>query len=154
MYIDLPILFIVVCRNFYVFNLLFCMSVKSLKICIILFYVLFFFRKYLFYCIRTTVSGDYISHPVSYRSNFSLEIPRSLNYSILWVDCYTYPTKVLSLFFFRINRRLSGSLLFYEILFIPFFLYYLPNPSAREGYDTRSIFKRSLTGLNSEVSFS
>ena len=26
------------------------------------------------------------------------------------------------------------------------------NPSAREGYDTRSIFKQSLTGLNSELS--
>ena len=32
--------------------------------------------------------------------------------------------------------------------------YYLPNPSARAGYDTRSIFKRSLTGFNSEFSFS
>ena len=32
--------------------------------------------------------------------------------------------------------------------------YYLPNPSTRAGYDTRSIFKRSLTGLNSEFSFS
>ena len=31
---------------------------------------------------------------------------------------------------------------------------YLPNPSARAGYDTRSIFKRSLTGLNSELFFS
>ena len=31
---------------------------------------------------------------------------------------------------------------------------YLPNPSARAGYDTRSIFKRSLTGFNSEFSFS
>ena len=31
---------------------------------------------------------------------------------------------------------------------------YLPNPSARAGYDTRSIFKWSLTGLNSEFSFS
>ena len=31
---------------------------------------------------------------------------------------------------------------------------YLPNPSARAGYDTRSISKRSLTGLNSEFSFS
>ena len=31
---------------------------------------------------------------------------------------------------------------------------YLPNPSARAGYDTRSVFKRSLTGLNSEFSFS
>ena len=28
------------------------------------------------------------------------------------------------------------------------------NPSARAGYETRSIFKRSLTGLNSEFSFS
>ena len=28
------------------------------------------------------------------------------------------------------------------------------DPSARAGYDTRSIFKRSLTGLNSEFSFS
>ena len=27
-------------------------------------------------------------------------------------------------------------------------LSYLPNPSARARYDTRSIFKRSLTGLN------
>ena len=26
-------------------------------------------------------------------------------------------------------------------------------PSARAGYDTRSIFKQSLTGLNSEFSF-
>ena len=31
---------------------------------------------------------------------------------------------------------------------------YLPNPSARAGYDTWSIFKGSLTGLNSEFSFS
>ena len=28
------------------------------------------------------------------------------------------------------------------------------NPSTRAGYDTRSIFKRSLTGLNSEFYFS
>ena len=33
-------------------------------------------------------------------------------------------------------------------------LSYLPNPSARAGYDTRSIFKWGLTGLNSEFSFS
>ena len=31
---------------------------------------------------------------------------------------------------------------------------YLPNPSTRAGYNTRSIFKQSLTGFNSEVSFS
>ena len=34
------------------------------------------------------------------------------------------------------------------------YLYIFTNPSARVGYDTRSIFKRSLTGLNSEFSFS
>ena len=43
---------------------------------------------------------------------------------------------------------------------IPFLLHateersYLPNPSARAGYDTRSIFKRNLSGLNLEFSFS
>ena len=37
---------------------------------------------------------------------------------------------------------------------LSFIISYLPNPSARAGYDTRSIFKRSLTGLNSEFSFS
>ena len=31
---------------------------------------------------------------------------------------------------------------------------YLPNPSARAGCDTRSIFKRSLAGLNLEFFFS
>ena len=37
---------------------------------------------------------------------------------------------------------LPGSLWLWVVLFT--------NPSARAGYDTRSIFKRSLTGLNSE----
>ena len=37
---------------------------------------------------------------------------------------------------------------------IPPCLILFTNPSARAGYDTRSIFKRSLTGLNSEFSFS
>ena len=35
-----------------------------------------------------------------------------------------------------------------------YILSYLPNPTARAGYDTRSIFKRSFTGFNSEFSFS
>ena len=34
------------------------------------------------------------------------------------------------------------------------FLILLTNPSAQEVYDTRSIFKQSLTGLNPELSFS
>ena len=33
-------------------------------------------------------------------------------------------------------------------------LHIFTDPSALAGYDTRSIFKRSLTGLNSEFSFS
>ena len=33
-------------------------------------------------------------------------------------------------------------------------VYIFTNPFTRAGYDTRSIFKRSLTGLNSEISFS
>ena len=33
-------------------------------------------------------------------------------------------------------------------------LYIFTSPSSRAGYDTRSIFKRSLTGLNLEFSFS
>ena len=33
-------------------------------------------------------------------------------------------------------------------------IFIFTNPSARAGYDTRSIFKRGLTGLNSEFSFS
>ena len=37
---------------------------------------------------------------------------------------------------------------------VHFLMVLFTNPSAREGYDTRSIFKRSLTGLNSEFSFS
>ena len=33
-------------------------------------------------------------------------------------------------------------------------IFIFTNPSARAGYDTRSIYKRSLTGLNSAFSFS
>ena len=33
-------------------------------------------------------------------------------------------------------------------------IYLFTNPSTQAGYDTRSILKRSLTGLNSEFSFS
>ena len=36
----------------------------------------------------------------------------------------------------------------YEKMYVCMYAY-LPNPSARAGYNTRSIFKRSLTGLNS-----
>ena len=39
-------------------------------------------------------------------------------------------------------------------IFIANMIIYIYKPYARAGYDTRSIFKRSLTGLNSEFSFS
>ena len=38
--------------------------------------------------------------------------------------------------------------------YIYIYIYIYTNPSSRAGYDTRSIFKQSLTGLNSEFSFS
>ena len=38
--------------------------------------------------------------------------------------------------------------------FIVIFITIFTNPSARAEYDTRSVFKRSLTGLNSEFFFS
>ena len=47
--------------------------------------------------------------------------------------------------------------LFVCLGFMLFFFYGISiftNPSARAGYDTRSIFKQSLTGFNSEFSFS
>ena len=44
------------------------------------------------------------------------------------------------------NLHGTSNYVLYHIIFT--------NPSARAGYDTRSIFKRSLTGLTSEFSFS
>ena len=46
------------------------------------------------------------------------------------------------------TRSSKHTLLYFCILVL------FTNPSARAGFDTRSIFKRSLTGLNSEFSFS
>ena len=39
-------------------------------------------------------------------------------------------------------------------IYIYIYILYLPTPSTWAGYDTRLIFKQSLTGLNSEFSFS
>ena len=44
--------------------------------------------------------------------------------------------------------------IFIYIYYLYVYISYLPKPSPRAGYDTSSIFKRSLTGLNSEFSFS
>ena len=56
----------------------------------------------------------------------------------LVISCQSHPSSWTVLEEFR---RIWGLILF-------------TNPSARAGYDTRSIFKRILTGLNTEFSFS
>ena len=48
-----------------------------------------------------------------------------------------------------LNAYYTHTLIYTYTMYILF-----TNPSVRAGYDTRSIFKRSLTGLNSEFSFS
>ena len=52
----------------------------------------------------------------------------------------------------RIHKDYTYSYLIVIDLYIK--VYIFTQPSARVGYDTRSIFKRSLTGLNLEFSFS
>ena len=47
------------------------------------------------------------------------------------------------------NMKLLVVICFFNVFILSIFT----NPSARAGYDTRSIFKQSLTGLNSEFSF-
>ena len=53
----------------------------------------------------------------------------------------------------RVHRR---SRWYINPLFVrtTFAVYHIYQPSVRAGYDTRSVSKRSLTGLNSEFSFS
>ena len=54
------------------------------------------------------------------------------------------------------NMKIRGTVGYWSLVIdqsLTFFVLFT-NPSARAGYDTRSIFKRSLTGLNSEFSFS
>ena len=75
----------------------------------------------------------------------------------LWTFVNVFCMNILCLFHVFISCSISWIHYICYILFkISHFIMrsYLPNPSARAGYDTRSIFKRSLTGLNSEFSFS
>ena len=68
-------------------------------------------------------------------------IPNSIRMS--WLYILTACIRISSSFSFFTNSLMSST---YIIIFT--------NLSARAGYDTRSIFKRSLTGFNSEFSFS
>ena len=70
-----------------------------------------------------------------------------LYFSFLWKPfCWCYLATALNL--------LCSSMAYYRgsRLFQRVFIF--TNPSARAGYDTRPIFKRNLTGLNLEFSFS
>ena len=62
---------------------------------------------------------------------------------------YIVSNFILSLCCIALDYIYINIILYAYILFILF-----TNPSARAGYDTRSIFKRSFAGLNSEFSFS
>ena len=66
-------------------------------------------------------------------------------------EVFSYTSEKVQVLIAVVNTA-SVFLLYKWIIFLIYS--YLPNPSDRAGYDTRSIFKRSLTGLNSDSSFS
>ena len=73
------------------------------------------------------------------------------DYTTKW---YVYKPKI---FILKLVLGMPFSILRGQCLWdyiVIFQIQYLPNPSTRAGYDTRSVFMRSLTGLNSEFSFS
>ena len=84
----------------------------------------------------------FISHDAVYHSEFRCASagPDSLAFSDLSVLVWTYGIPTLP---FPVHGSWNPGL-----------YTYLPNPSVWSAYDTRSIFKRSSTGLNSEFSFS
>ena len=72
-------------------------------------------------------------------TSFAKELNPTAVGEYIYIYIYIYELK-------KLEEKISKILLLDAIIFT--------NPSARAGYDTRSIFKRSLTGLNSEFSFS
>ena len=66
-----------------------------------------------------------------------------------WAHSLSRTVKWSHLFLSDTNNSICLHIVKYFELFLIF-----TNPSARAGYDTRSIFRWSLTGLNSEFSFS
>ena len=83
-----------------------------------------------------------------------------LNWGHMVIICNNLSTLLLLVWDFALHQlgRYSIHSQLFELANLRLFLFplrsYLPNPSARAGYDTRSVFKQSLTGLNSEFSFS
>ena len=90
-----------------------------------------------------------------------LYIVTSFVHIILYIlkrDVFILESDVSKIINFRIMKQQSrfvlGQLRYGVVVLTEGYYPYLPNPSARAGYDTRSILKRSLAGLNSEFSFS
>ena len=72
-----------------------------------------------------------------------------LEYSILWMDQFGLRDIALAKIMELVHLE-DVHKLFSEANKLIIFT----NPSARAGYDTSSVFKRNLTGLNSKFSFS
>ena len=83
----------------------------------------------------------------------SLRIAAFLASVIVLLDVYTIFHNPIFHYFTPVGFQLKSEQLKVSLDSRDSFIY-LPNPSARAGYDTRSIFKRSFIGLNSEFSFS
>ena len=91
--------------------------------------------------------GDYFEEDPSFMCVLSIKVPIRKMSGHLFYDPRMYLITIIIDEYSHIMSKQHN--------FKSTFLWsYLPNPSARAGYDTRSIFKRSLTGLNSEFSFS
>ena len=88
----------------------------------------------------------------------SIKLPYIKLYCDVYVKRLSDTSGIMSCVFFLLTiiicttmlTRMSEAL---KLILLYRWLSYLPNPSARAGYDTRSILKRSLTGFNSEFSF-
>ena len=91
---------------------------------------------------------------LSFRS-FLKKPTSSCIWNFRWTT-WTFPSALLFRVLKIISHNCSGPQQFYynETNSFTFQFIIFTNPSPRAGYDTKSIFKRSLTGLNSEFSFS
>ena len=123
----------------------------------------FFLSSYFFYCYE-------IYHIFFYCRNTPKNLFRIALISWYWknkhktkkikllayfIDLNTaWPTEETWRVHFKFYLSIVESLNTLSALYEMEYLIIFTNPSARAGYDTRSIFKRSLTGLNSGFSFS
>ena len=102
---------------------------------------------------------DHIKGSYNYWLGGSFKVPHFLNFysqALLFTYLIFFDWYVIICWYWHINKTcFSFILLKHYIWSISFYfsviLSYLPNPSARAGYDTRTIFKRSSTGLNFSV---